>query len=242
MNKVDNYGTYQSGFYNNMIQGKREQEAARTAEREKNSQVKADKANKAPQAELSSRAQKLLEKLKKKYGNMDFMVADYEDDEEAAAYLSRGTKEFSVLIEPELLEKMPADEKTEQKYTGIIEDSADQLSEMKGELGKDLDNVKTLGMTVKEDGTTTFFADLEKMSEQQRERIEKSRDEKKEKKAEESEAGTAQAKSPYQGKSKSVRVYADSVSELVDRIKNVDWDRLSAEEEKESGRRFDFSI
>lgn len=242
MNKVDNFGTYQSGFYNNTIHGKREQEAARAAERDKNPEVKADRAQKMPQTELSNRAQKLLEKLKKKYGNMDFMVADYEDEDEAAAYLSRGTKEFSVLIEPELLEKMAADEKTEKKYTNIIEDSADQLSEMKGELGKDLENVKTLGMTVKEDGTTTFFADLEKMGEQQRERIEKSREEKREKKAEESENGTARTKSPYQGKPKSVRVYADSVTELVDRIKNVDWDRLSAEEEKESGRRFDFSI
>ena len=37
---------------------------------------------------------------------MDFMVAEYEGDDEAAEYLSRGTKDYSVLIEPELLEKM----------------------------------------------------------------------------------------------------------------------------------------
>ena len=46
---------------------------------------------------------------------MDFIVADYESEEEASAYLSRGTKEYSVLIDPELLEEMAADGKTKEK-------------------------------------------------------------------------------------------------------------------------------
>ena len=33
--------------------------------------------------------------IQKTYSNMDFMVADYESDEEAASYLSRSTKEYS---------------------------------------------------------------------------------------------------------------------------------------------------
>ena len=57
--------------------------------------------------------------MQKKYGDMDFFVADYSSDDEAQRYLSRGSKEYSVLIEPELLEKMAADESVKEKYLGI---------------------------------------------------------------------------------------------------------------------------
>ena len=54
--------------------------------------------------------------MQKKYGDRDFFVADYSSDDEAQRYLSRGSKEYSVLIEPELLEKMAADESVKEKY------------------------------------------------------------------------------------------------------------------------------
>ena len=57
--------------------------------------------------------------MQKKYGDRDFFVADYSSDDEAQRYLSRGSKEYSVLIEPELLEKMAADESV-KVYSTII--------------------------------------------------------------------------------------------------------------------------
>ena len=71
------------------------------------------------QPELSQGAKDLLNEMQKKYGDMDFFVADYSSDDEAQRYLSRGSKEYSVLIEPELLEKMAADESVKEKYLGI---------------------------------------------------------------------------------------------------------------------------
>lgn len=178
---------------------------------------------------LSDRAKKLLEQLKKTYKNMDFMVADYHSDEEAAQYLSRGTKEFSALIEPEVLEEMAADEETKEKYTRMLDDATNKLSDMKEQLGDQEDEVKSLGISLKQDGSVSYFADLEKMSENQKERIEKSRETRKEEKA-------------AQEKSKKTRVHANSVKELMDKIKNVDWDKIKATDNKESGSRFDYSI
>ena len=51
-------------------------------------------------------------------------------------YLSRGSKEYSVLIEPELLEKMAADESVKEKYLGIIDDARNKISEVKDEVAK----------------------------------------------------------------------------------------------------------
>lgn len=237
MNRVDSYTNYQNNYYNT-IQSKKNQNTAKTGKKENTTTTKTEKTGNMAQVQLSNRAQELLEKLKKKYSNMDFMVAEYEGDDEAAEYLSRGTKDYSVLIEPELLEKMAADEDTEEKYVGIIEGATEQFEEMKGELGKDIENVKTLGFTVKEDGTTTLFADLEKMGEQQKERIEKAREDKKEK----TNAQSSHSLQSYQKKPKSTRVYADTVAELVDKIKNVDWYKINAEEEQESGRRIDYNV
>lgn len=237
MSKVDGYSTYQKNYYDSTIQNKKTTDTIKKKEAVKTG--KAEKTGNTAPAQLSDRAQELLEKLKKKYGNMDFMVANYENDEEAAEYLSRGTKQYSVLIEPELLEKMASDKDTEAKYTGIIENATEQFEEIKGELGNDLANVKSIGFNLKEDGTITLFADLEKASEQQRERIEKTKEEKKDSQKTEKADKAAEA---YKEKPKHVRVYADSISELVDKIKNIDWYKVKAEEAKEQGSRLDFSV
>ena len=46
---------------------------------------------------LSKGAQALLEKLRKSYGGMDFMVGDFDRGDNAKEILSRGTKEVSVI-------------------------------------------------------------------------------------------------------------------------------------------------
>ncbi len=105
MEKIGSADLYRSGFYEKPAQAKRETESAKVKG--------ADTAQK--QVSLSRDAQKLLKELKKSYGNMDFIVADYKTDEEAASYLSRGTNEYSVLISPEELEKMAADKDVKEK-------------------------------------------------------------------------------------------------------------------------------
>lgn len=216
MNKVNSYGAYQSSFYDSAVKNKKEQEKTKAAEKQ-------EEIRKTKQPELSSRAKKLLKELRKKYGNMDFMVGSYDTDEEAAAYLSRGTKEYSVLIDPEELEKMASDEETKKKYLGMLEEATGKLDQMKNQLGEHKDEVTHMGVSIGKDGTMSFFADLEKVSEKQRERIEKKREEK---------ADSV----------KRTRVKATSTQELLKKIKQVDWSKIKEERVQENGRRFDYSI
>ena len=175
MNKVGGYGVYQSSYYENSIQNKKEsiKETKTTKE---------DKTKKSNSVNLSKKAQALLQELKKKYGNMDFIVADYENEEEAAAYLSRGTKEYSVLIDPESLEEMASDEKTKEKYLSLIDEATDQLSDVKEQLKEEGNEVTRVGVSIGKDGTISYFAELEKSSAQQKERLEKAQEKKKEEK------------------------------------------------------------
>lgn len=232
MSKIDGYGVYQNSYYNSAV---KDSAAKATG--------KADKSNKTEKKEsqvtLSAKAKKLLEELKKNYKNMDFMVADYESDEEAASYLARGTKEYSVLIEPETLEEMAADKETEAKYRGILDDAVGQLKDMESQLGDKKDEVAHLGISIGNDGKVSYFADLEKVSERQKDFIERTRENKKEER-------TAQAKKAEEnaakGRTKRTRVEADSVEELLEKIKAVDWEQVKAEEKPVTGGRFDFTI
>lgn len=249
MSKIDGYNVYQS-YYG----------TARTAQKEETKQTgkqsstvhkdsKTDKVNKETKVQLSDKAKKLLEELKQTYGNMDFIVADYESDEEAAAYLARGTKEYSVLIEPETLEAMAADEETKEKYVGILDDAVDKLADMKTQLGDKEKEVTHIGVSIDGDGKVTYFADLEKVGERQKEFVEKMRENKKaqkektendktEKKAAETDAAAYQVFH----KAKKTRVEAGTVEELLEKIKAVDWEQVKGEEVKESGSRFDFTL
>ena len=84
--------------------------------------------------------------------------------------------------------------------------------------------ITKFGISFNSDGTTTFFAQLEKSSASQKEYLEKLQ----EKKA----AEKKEAKKKEQSKQK---------EELLDKIKNIDWDSIKPEENKIGGR-FDFSI
>lgn len=248
MNKIDGYNVYQQNNYDNIMKNKLSNDAV--AKEQADRADKTDKANKAESAyaNLSDAAKALLEELKEKYGNMDFMVANYSSEEEAQGILSRGTKEFSVLIEPELLEKMAADEATKEKYLGIIDEATGNITKMREQLTEEEGaEVKRLGVSVDANGNVTYFASLEKMNERQRERIEKSREEKKEAEAEaakkEAEAKKSEkADNPYKEPNKSTTLKASTSDELLEMIKNLNWDDVKAEQHMNAGMRFDFTV
>ena len=104
----DTYASYDVGFQNNIYE-KAKSENKRT-DKKPVEKYGAAQPLASKQPELSQGAKDLLNEMQKKYGDRDFFVADYSSDDEAQRYLSRGSKEYSVLIEPELLEKMAADE------------------------------------------------------------------------------------------------------------------------------------
>lgn len=231
MSRIEGYCVYQKNYYKDNIQDKKEQEAEKAK--------KTEKTSKNAPLQLSDRAKKLLKELRQTYGNMDFMVADYETEEEAAHYLSRGTKEYSVLIDPETLEQMAADEDTKKKYLGMIEEATAKFDDMKENLGEKKDEVVRIGVTIGKDGTVSYFAELEKMSEAQRERIEKAKEEKKEAKSEKAERREDRFLSEG---TKKTKVQAASVEELLEKIKNVDWDSIKGEEVKGRESCFDYSV
>ncbi len=212
--------------------------------------------------ELSDGAKKILDELKEKYGNMDFFVSNYSSDEEAQDIMSRGTKEYSVLIDPETLEKMAEDESTKEKYMNLIDESTNKLSEMKDQIEESGEEVETLGVKIDAEGTAKFFATIKQQNEKYQKQVEadkeaakkaeKEAEEKKAEKAEEEkekgqvDGGNSGPLNPYakkdSGFEKKTSVYADSVEELIEKIKNVDWSQVEATPIKNFGQKFDFSV
>ena len=198
---------------------------------------------------LSDKAESLLDSLKKKYGNMDFMVADFEDGEEAKEILSRGTKEFSVLFSSEELEKMASDEKyLEEKIKGM--EGAVRFSErINDEFGyesmfqKNSDGVEVtnVGISFNEDGTMTYFAELEKVNEKQQERMENVKEEKKEKVLKEEKSEKSAKVNKTVGSTKKTVVYADTEEDLVNKIYEIDWSKIE-NKNKSVGGKLDLSV
>lgn len=249
MSMTVNHSLYNSyAAQNTDADMKKKETESRTKEvRKQESEVK--------QPQLSQAAQKLLEKLRNTYSDMDFMVADFKNADEAKAALSRGTKEVSVLFSSEELEKMASSEKYEKEYMHRVQGAlrmSDEINKKFGfesAFGKDGSNIEItrIGISFNSDGTTSFFAELEKSSASQRERIEKTQEEKRTQKKEDAKkAEKEKQKERLEGKSdhdvKRTTVQADSMEELLEKIRTVDWNRIKAGNEPETGRKFDFSI
>lgn len=243
-------GEYQqaSGYYSSAVSRKEKQQTASAEKTQSKGYV-----DKSKESTLSEGAQDVLRKLRSKYGNMDFMVADFSNEDDAKEILSRGTKEFSVLFSSEELEKMASDEKYLKQKMGSIDDAvrmSDEINRKYGfesAFGKDGTSdtmITKIGIAFHDDGTTSFFAELEKSSTKQRERIEQTREEKRaEKKAEEKKAGKELQKySQNHEDTKRTTVQADSMEELLDKIGAIDWNAVKAENQLECGSRYDFSV
>lgn len=234
MEKIGSY--YQSSLYEKTTQAATDRAKADNA---KNTNGVKD-SKKAPG--LSKAAQKLLKELQKSYGNMDFIVADYETDEEAASLMSRGTGEYSALFTPEELEKMAADEDVKNKNLKILDNAVSKLDEMKTQLGDKGEDVTRIGISFGDDGEVSFFAELEKNSEKQRERIERQREDKKEAARDTERTGTAEYLAHGRSSGKRTTVYASTIEELAKKIEQVDWSTVKEEHQTTTGGRFDFTV
>lgn len=138
---------------------------------------------------LSDRAKSYLETLKEKYGNMDIYVADADSDEEAGRIMSRGTKQFSVLIDTKTLERMAEDRRLAKEYEDMITESAEELSSLKKDMNEKGLGVKVVGVKI-DDGESTYYSivddslsyyekELEKQQKKKEERAEQKKEEEK---------------------------------------------------------------
>lgn len=225
MNKVGSYDTYVNNYQSYGASGQ--------AGVQKTAAGKANGASNTKPVELSKNAKNLLKELQQKYGNMDFIVGEYETEEEAASYLARGTKEYSVLIGAEELEKMAADKTARKEGMDKIESARNQLAYLQTQLQESGEDVKQLGVVFEKDGTTTLFASLEKANEQQKERQEAAKEAKK---AEKNTAGTTNS---LYNRTKEITVKAKTTEELLEKIRNVDWDSVEEKTVPAAGSRFD---
>ncbi|MDO4188306.1 MAG: DUF6033 family protein [Lachnospiraceae bacterium] len=140
---------------------------------------------------LSDKAQKYYEELRSKFHNMEFVLVSEDQKENAkaraASFAQHG--KMVVLIDEAKIERMAEDSSYRAQYEGLIEKSAASFASFAESVAATGANVKGYGMQVNDNGTTSFFAVLEKSSEAQAKRIAEKREEKRaEKKAEDKKA------------------------------------------------------
>ena len=130
----------------------------------KTSQTKTSYGNTVGDPQLSDKAAKYYEQLKKKYSDMDFVLVsnDEVDGAEQKAAKYGNANRTLVLIDADKIEKMAEDEDYRKKYEDIIGNANSQLDQMKQSLGSMIGNVKTFGIKVDDGGNTSFFAVVDK--------------------------------------------------------------------------------
>lgn len=174
---------------------------------------------------LSQKAQDYLNSLRKKYGKIDFLIGNSTDDLQE---VSKGSsKEYSVILSSAEIERMADDEKyANEKIDGIAGavSMAMKICEQEGYVSA-FDAVKAgngtvnkISIAVDDNGNMKFWAELEKTNDKQKERLEKAQ-----------EKRLHEKKNPYEKKNDSVKrttVEASSMDELVEKIRNIDWDSI----------------
>jgi len=198
--------------------------------------------------QLSEKAAKYYEQLKKKYGNYDFILVSEDQKATAQANAAQYANSYKtvVLIDEEKIERMATDENYRKKYEAILSGASSQLEQLKNSMTSSGASVKGYGMQVNDGGTASFFAVLKKSSAAQKERIAKKAEEKKaEKKAEEKKAAKEEKQERLEearaGKAEkvdgadetdtdyeeTVTISANSIEELMSKIEDYTFTELS---------------
>lgn len=217
---------------------------------------------------LSKEAKEYYDKLKKKYGNYDFILVSKDQKANAQANAGKYANNIKtvVLIDEEKIERMAADENYRKKYEGILSGAASQLESLKSSLETSGANVKGYGIQVNDGGTASFFAVLKKSSADQKARIEKAAEKKKaekkaaEKKAadkkaeqkkekerlEESKASKTEPDYDMEDDSETITITAHSIEELMNKISDYTFaersNAVQTEDEKMMGQHVDFKL
>lgn len=112
---------------------------------------------------LSENAAKYYAELKKKYGNLDFILVSRDQKEFAKANASKysNTHKMVVLIDEDKIERMAEDENYRKQYEGIISKGASGLSQLTNKLANMGLSVKSCGINVNDNGAASFFATMD---------------------------------------------------------------------------------
>lgn len=216
------------------------------AEKVDSAQVKKAETKKAESTEnkLSDKGKEYLKNLREKYGDYDFVIADTKEDQDALAAAS--DKEIAVMISSEELEKMAGDEEYGNERLKQMEDAVAMSKQITEELENDPEWSKDTGINkitieLADDGSVKLFAELEKSSAKQRERIEANREKQKEEKKAEEKKELAASYGKNEEYRQRTTVEATSAEELLAKIRGVDWSQVPYDEIK-TGERIDFAV
>ena len=172
-------------------------------------------AQNSDEPKLSAKAQKFLDGLREKYGDYDFTVSSSPD----AAQVAGSSKDYAVIFTPEEIERMADDDDYAQKVMGQVGGAVDMIKNIsERDLGEDV-RFAQLAVSFDDEGNTKLFAQLEKISAEQRERLEDARQ-----RAEENSDAE-----PVEILFKPADIEAATEEELLAKIFGIDWDGIAEE-------------
>ena len=218
--------------------------------------------------ELTEEAAKYYEQLKKKYGNLDFILVSKDQKEYAKANASKysNPNKMVVLIDEEKIERMAVDEDYRKQYESAISQGANGLTQLKSRLANMGLNVKSCGMNVYDNGATSFFATMDQSFKAQnktaQERLakkkaakkaedktaaKKAEEKKRQEKLEESRTERREIREEFYDNDgdDEVTFTADSIDDLISQIENADYlvrRDIRSSYEKQIGQKFDSAI
>jgi len=168
----------------------------------------------------------------------------------ASSYATPG--KTVVLIDEDKIERMATDESYRNKYEGLIQQASSGISSLKAQLEANgqAGNVSSYGVTINDDGTSTYFAVLRQGTEAQKERIEKQIETKREERHEAAKKARAAEREEqiYDRKTgpaeDSVTIYATSAEDLLQKINDYVYEQrtnsIQTEQELQIGQHIDF--
>lgn len=219
---MDNILSSLSGKYDNKVNKENQVE--------KNEKLK----NNFDSSKLSETASNYLEELKTKYSSSEIVVVSSDQADQATEIASRvrTNKSTVIVISEDELEKMATDEETRTKNEALLDEAMKQLPEAMKKMTESGLDVKTMGIEIK-DGTTNYFAVIDKSMQAQKERIEAKQEEKRAEKKEGREENLT-------------KVTASSLDEFIKKLEDVLYetkaDNVVTEQERMVGQSFDATI
>jgi len=167
--------------YKNQNEISKKTEEAKVTENTNVKSKGADYSKTVGEPELSDKAAKYYEQLKKKYGQYDFILVSSAEKENARANAGKYANSIKtvVLIDEEKIERMATDENYRKQYEAILSGASNQIDQIKSAAQSAGATLNGIVMQVNDDGTTSFFAALKKTNEAQRARIERKAEQKK---------------------------------------------------------------
>ena len=181
---------------------------------------------------LSDAAKDYYKELKGKFANSNFILVsnDMKSQVQQNASAYGNANGMVILIDEEKLERMATDESYRKKYEGIIKMSETLMQQAKNSLSSTGASVKNFGMSVDSNGNTSFFATLEKASDNQTKLMEKKAKANKEAKLKEKKATEKREKEERLEKAKEKS--KAQKEEMTDRL-NSDEEDIPVNDDKE---------